>query len=82
LACRAYNDCITRFAHRHRWLAFIDMDEFIVFHEQPARDINTFMARYEAYGGLALNWVIFGSSGHKVRSRGWLTGRAGGEWGA
>ena len=30
----AYNDCITRFAHRHRWLAFIDVDEFIVLHDQ------------------------------------------------
>jgi len=66
----AYNDCATRFAHRHRWLAFIDVDEFVVLHDATAPDINAFMARYEAYGGLALNWLIFGSSGHKKRPPG------------
>jgi hypothetical protein len=33
----AYNDCVARFAHRHRWLAFIDVDEFIVFEEDSVR---------------------------------------------
>lgn len=66
----AYNDCVARYATRHRWLAFIDVDEFIVFHNTTKKDINDFMFDYEAYGGLALNWVIFGSSGHKVRPSG------------
>lgn len=34
------------------------------------RDINTFMQQYEQYGGLAVNWIIFGSSGHKSRPHG------------
>jgi hypothetical protein len=34
----AYNDCFARFAHRHRWLAFIDVDEFIVFEEGATKD--------------------------------------------
>jgi hypothetical protein len=87
-----------RFRHRHRWLAFIDADEFIVLQEpQYARpsweqqqqqqqrgghaggsntgsstvqDINTFLQQYEQYGGLGVNWVIFGSSGHTKRPQG------------
>lgn len=35
-----------------------------------AADISTFLQQYEQYGGLAVNWVIFGSSGHTVRPRG------------
>ena len=66
----AYNDCALRYGTRHKWLAFIDIDEFIVFHNTTKKDINAFMFDYEDYGGLALNWVIFGTSGHKVRPRG------------
>jgi hypothetical protein len=66
----AYNDCAVRYSSRHKWLAFIDVDEFIVFHNTTKKNINEFMFDYEDYGGLALNWVIFGTSGHKVRPRG------------
>lgn len=119
MAAHAPRPC-ARFRHRHRWLAFIDADEFIVLQEpqyqrrpswaqqqqmqtqtQPSRgvpaaassdgssgasaaggndggsseavraaDITTFLQQYEQYGGLAVNWVIFGSSGHTVRPRG------------
>lgn len=67
----AYHDCITRFRHRHRWLAFIDADEFIVFHDKAGtNNIAEFMKQYDQYGGLAINWVVFGSSGYKTRPQG------------
>ncbi|KAI8476984.1 MAG: glycosyltransferase family 92-domain-containing protein, partial [Monoraphidium minutum] len=67
----AYNDCALRFATRHRWLAFIDGDEFLMFKNgSRTRNIEQFMTDYEQYGGLAVNWVIFGSSGHQVRPAG------------
>ncbi|WIA32746.1 hypothetical protein OEZ86_005931 [Tetradesmus obliquus] len=67
----AYNDCVSRFRHRHRWLAFIDADEFIVLQDAAGtNNINDFMRGYDQYGGLALNWVVFGSSGHKQRPHG------------
>lgn len=87
--------CPHRFRHRHRWLAFIDADEFIVLQEpqytrpsweqqqqrdgqasgsssasSKVHDINTFLQQYEQYGGLGVNWVIFGSSGHTRRPQG------------
>lgn len=35
--------------------------------QDNSTDINTFMQAYDKYGGLAINWVVFGSSGHKQR---------------
>ncbi|GBG00103.1 hypothetical protein Rsub_12844 [Raphidocelis subcapitata] len=67
----AYNDCATRFATRHRWLAFIDGDEFIMLRNESRTDnIEEFLTDYDQYGGLAVNWMIFGSSGHLVRPHG------------
>lgn len=69
----AYNDCVSRFRHRHRWLAFIDADEFIVLHDAgPSlrHQLPSFLERYDEHGGLAINWVVFGSSGHAARPAG------------
>jgi hypothetical protein len=42
-----------------------------VLHDAAGADnINDFMRGYDQYGGLALNWVVFGSSGHKQRPHG------------
>jgi hypothetical protein len=54
-----------------RWLAFIDLDEFIVLHDTAyTQNIGGFMHQYEQYGALAVNWVLLGSSGHKQRPAG------------
>ena len=80
----AHDNCPCR--HKHRWLGFLDVDEFVVLHtaadaadtetqqdatEAQARpDIRALLSQYEAFGGLALNWVMFGSNGHLQRPRG------------
>lgn len=65
---RAYQACIKQHASRHRWLAFLDADEFVVFQphavQQGITNVNVLLPPYEKYGGLALNWMLFGSSGH------------------
>jgi hypothetical protein len=153
----AYNTCIRRYGHKHRWLAMIDVDEFIVLktntssgveagssdqqgkekleqqedtaaealeqllkdagrsdssdsggdieslgfilpdqQQQQGREskgvggqgaggatsstkneegvqgkaLDTFLAEYEGFGGLAINWVTFGSSGHMTKPSG------------
>ena len=50
------------------WSAFIDIDEFLV----PVRhnDVKTLLRHYEPFAGLAVNWLMFGSSGHKTRPPG------------
>lgn len=65
-----YRECFHRYRHRHRFIALIDVDEFIVLHDTFKPDINGFMRQFEGYGGLAVNWVIFGSNGYKRRPRG------------
>lgn len=45
-----------------RWLAFIDVDEFIV--PRATDDIQTFLKDYEQYPALCVHWRLFGSSGN------------------
>eukprot|EP01035_Chromulina_nebulosa_P027783 gene27783-36583_t len=53
------------FAHKrkHRFIGFIDTDEFIVT-ANPSASIPLILSQYEQFGGLALSWMSFGSSGH------------------
>ena len=64
----AYNHCLEHFGADCRWIAFIDVDEFIC----PLQDdsIPALLAEYEDYAGLAVPWLIFGSSGHLRRPAG------------
>lgn len=63
------------FAHRHTFIALLDPDEYIVLKEppQPPRirpHLPTFLAPFEAYGGISVHWQLFGPSGHVVRPNG------------
>jgi len=49
------------------WVGFIDADEFVVPIEKSLPEI---LKDYDQYAGLAINWVIYGSSGHKKRPAG------------
>ncbi len=63
-----YHRCIRNYRKYHRWIAFIDADEFIVTKDQCS--IPSVMKKYEGYGGLVLNWRMFCSSGHLTRPPG------------
>ena len=41
--------------------AFIDVDEFLVIMDDSP-DLPSLLRDYEGYGGLAVNWRMFGSS--------------------
>lgn len=49
------------------WVGFIDIDEFVVPIE---KDFPELLDDYNQYAGLAINWVIYGSAGHKIRPAG------------
>lgn len=56
----AYHDAIRRSQFVSQWVAFIDIDEFIVISDQtPLPD---FLKEYEYAGGLMINWRLFGTS--------------------
>ena len=59
----AYRDCISKYKNHTRWLAIIDMDEFIVPIEKET--IPEFLKDYEKYPAVGINWVMFDSNGHE-----------------
>ncbi len=61
---RCFNHCVRNYKDDFEWIAFTDVDEFIVMKDGNI-DLKEFLEPYEEYGGLGINWMTFGSSGHK-----------------
>ena len=63
-----YDDCLANHRFSSRWIAFIDLDEFIV----PLKDksIPEFLKRLESFAAVEINWLIYGSSGRKTKTLG------------
>ena len=64
----AYDDCLSRHRFDTRWLAVIDLDEFIV--TRDGRSIPDYLRDLEEYAAVEVNWLCYGSSGHKTRPSG------------
>ena len=62
------NWVVSKFRNEFFWCAFIDCDEFL-YPSQPG-DIKELMTDYEAFGAVGVHWLVYGSSGHKIRPRG------------
>jgi hypothetical protein len=77
-----YNHCIRRFSANTRWIGFIDVDEFLVIKPLPlakptasplsnrkARCIKRYLdsPAFASFDGVVINWLLFGTSGHKTR---------------
>jgi hypothetical protein len=69
-----YNDAIQRFRYKSFWIAFIDIDEFIVSVTPPpplaAGTITQFLRDFEDAPGIEINQVVYGSSGHRKKKEG------------
>ena len=61
----AYDCCLKEYEGKSKWIAFIDVDEFLI--PKKHSDVRMILADYEEYGGLGVHWVEFGSSGHLAR---------------
>lgn len=56
----SYNIAVGVAKKESKWLAIIDLDEFIVpIYENTITEV---LADYEEYGGLVVNWQLFGTS--------------------
>lgn len=64
----AYVDCHKRVRDATFWLAYIDIDEFIV--PMQHRDVRDLLDEYRQFGGLGMHWMMFGASGHVSRPQG------------
>lgn len=64
----AYDDCFEKHRLDTRWLAIIDLDEFIV----PIRDNNipSYLNRMEEYSAIEINWLVYGSGGARTKEPG------------
>ena len=61
----AYMNCVLHCGRTSTWVAFIDVDEFLV--PKGVDDLRVLLREYQAFGGVAVNWQTFGSSGHATR---------------
>jgi hypothetical protein len=67
----AYADCLEANRDRARWIAFIDLDEFLF--SPTLTPVPEILADYEQHPGVVVNWAVFGSSGHKAPPEGLVT---------
>lgn len=58
----AYNHCIKKNKMKSRWIAFIDLDEFLF--SPLSKDITSVLKQYSDCAAIFVYWVLFGSSGH------------------
>nr|WP_054757862.1 glycosyltransferase family 2 protein [Liquorilactobacillus satsumensis] len=68
----AYNDCLNKHELEAKYIFFLDADEFVFCPNSNSNlfnIVNSFFVN-QYVGGLAINWIIFGSSGYVSRSGG------------
>lgn len=65
----AHKHCLANYGSECRWIAFIDVDEYIV-PKTHSGNLVEFLTNYRKYGGLAIHWRVFGSNGHLERPKG------------
>lgn len=73
----AYNDAIAKYKKECRWMAFLDMDEYLTPVDNNKKigevvDELIFNAKLGACG-VGVNWAIFGTSGLKIKPEGLIT---------
>lgn len=60
IQCKAYNDALGKTRGRAKWVAFIDLDEFLV----PTLKDNLihFLNDYNEFAAVCINWMVYGTS--------------------
>lgn len=58
----AYLAAIRRFSSEFEWMAFFDIDEFLVL---DSRNIGSALDKVADAAGIGVSWAFFGSSGHQ-----------------
>jgi hypothetical protein len=62
----AYNDFIKKYKTKYDWVAFFDVDEFLVLKKH--QNIKDFINEFNNPYGIGINWVFFGACGRLTRS--------------
>jgi hypothetical protein len=64
----AYDDCLQTHAADARWIAFIDVDEFLF--NPRGKAVPDVLREFESWPGVGVNEAMFGTSGHVTRPEG------------
>ena len=64
-------DCLARARGTSRWMAFLDLDEFLF---SPSEDLKSVLREFENEVGIEVNWICYGSSGHNSAPTGGVLG--------
>jgi hypothetical protein len=59
---RAYNNFIHTYGNEYDWVAFFDVDEYLVLKKHE--NIKAFLSEYN-YPSIGINWALFGDNGLK-----------------
>ena len=54
----AFDTCIRRHRWRHRWMAFIDVDEFLLLRDPHVASLPALLSEYEDQAGIGVNWQV------------------------
>ena len=60
----AYEQCLGEHRHDARWIAYIDVDEFLF--SPTGRLLSDVLSDFEAYPGAVVNMMHYGTSGHET----------------
>jgi hypothetical protein len=60
---QAYDNCLSEHGPDSRWIAFLDVDEFLF--SPTGMPVADMLVDYEPYPGVGVNWVMFGTAGHQ-----------------
>jgi hypothetical protein len=63
-----FDHCLREHGDRSRWIAFIDLDEFLF--SPTGRPLPEVLTEYEGWPGVGVNWAVFGTAGHETRPSG------------
>lgn len=70
---KSYKDCVRKHKYESKYMAFLDLDEFIV--PLKHKSIPDYLKSLGRISGVQINWIVYGSSGAKTRTDGFVIER-------
>jgi glycosyl transferase family 92 len=65
---QAYDHCLQEQRDESRWIAFIDLDEFLF--SPTGQAVSEILPEFEEFPGVGVNCIAYGTSGHKTKPPG------------
>ncbi|MDJ0518100.1 MAG: glycosyltransferase family 92 protein [Trichodesmium sp. MO_231.B1] len=65
---KAYNHFLQKYKNESKWIAFIDLDEFLFPTEK--NDLREILEEFSDVPAVGINWLIFGTSGYEKKPEG------------